>query len=142
MVYLSLFFSLFYLMSCPILAIANINGLDDLYGLYPMIEAVSYIFYLINNLRCDSNSMVDQDDKRTNNEQLKNEKLNRCFNVFNILYVIFLLTISYTTKNVVILCFALYPLGLKVVFVDMLYVNFDIFKEFKKMHKIRNEENI
>lgn len=134
MAYFSLFLSLFYLMSCPIIAIVDIKEFDNLYGFYPILQALGYILYLINNFKYNYCSKENEN----NIEDFQNRKLNLYFIVFNLMYIMFLLSLSYITRNIIILSFVLYPLGLKVVVIDVLSIDESTFNKSKGLDKMKD----
>jgi len=118
MAYYSLFLSLFYLMSCPLIAIVDVKDFDNLYVFFPVLQAVAYIFYLLKDFKDYSNSSQEEDT-----EQVQDKKLMYCFHIFNVLYIAFLMVLSFLTMNTIVLSFVLYPLGLKVAVADALFIN-------------------
>lgn len=118
MVYFSLFLSLFYLMSCPLIAIANIKNFENLYVFYPILQVVAYLLFLYMKFKYDyKQSQEGCFDK------LQDRTLENYFNIFNVVYFVFLVGLSYLTMNVIILSFVLYPLGLKVAIINALFIN-------------------
>ncbi|QHI71844.1 hypothetical protein [Aminipila terrae] len=113
--YLSLYLSLFYLMSCPLIAILNVKNLDNLYALYPMVQAFAYVLYLLKDF-----DKYYRENQEESEEEIRSIKLDNILNIFNVIFSALLLTIAYMTRNIVILSFVLYPLGLKIAIVDNL----------------------
>lgn len=118
LVYFSLFLSLFYLMSCPLIAIADVKNFENLYVFFPMLQVVAYLLYLYKKFKYDY-----KQSHEGNFNKLQDRTLENYFNIFNVLYFVFLIGLSYLTMNVIILSFVLYPLGLKVSVINALFIN-------------------
>ncbi|QAT42113.1 hypothetical protein [Aminipila luticellarii] len=126
MAYLSLYLSLFYLMSCPLMAILNVKDLDNLYALYPLVQAFAYILYLLK----DINEEYENNGEESEEEE-ERIRLDNLFNGFYILFSTALLAVSYMTKSTIVLSFVLYPLGLKIAFIDSLILHHAHYKAAK-----------
>lgn len=137
MAYFSLFLSLFYLMSCPLLAIVNIVEFDDIYVFYPILQGLAYTLYLLKDFTYDC--MGNQVENTIN---IQDRKLDNYFNIFNVLYILFLLGLSYITMNTIILSFVLYPLGLKVSVIDALYIKETNCKKLTELGELQREKQL
>lgn len=105
-------------MSCPLIAIANIKNFENLYVFYPILQVVAYLLFLYMKFKYDyKQSQEGCFDK------LQDRTLENYFNIFNVVYFVFLVGLSYLTMNVIILSFVLYPLGLKVAIINALFIN-------------------
>ncbi|MHC1724034.1 MAG: hypothetical protein AB9836_12620 [Aminipila sp.] len=128
MAYFSLFLSLFYLFSCPLIAIINVADFDNLYVFYPVMQMVAYILYLLKDFKSDFIQNPEQLDVESHDN-----KFDHCFNVFNVVYIIFLFVLFNQTMSVIVLSFALYPLGVKVAVIDAMFINDASNKESTKI---------
>ena len=126
MAYLSLYLSLFYLMSCPLMAILNVKDMDNLYALYPLVQAFAYILYLMKDINEEY-----ENNREENEEEMERERLDTLFNCFYVVFSTALLAVSYMTKSTIILSFVLYPLGLKIAFIDSLILHHVHYKTAK-----------
>lgn len=115
-------------MSCPLIAIVNVKNFENLYVFYPMLQVVAYILYLLKNYK-----YVYKQLKEESFEKLQDKKLEYYFNTFNIIYIVFLLVLSYLTMNIIILSFVLYPLGLKVSVINALFIKDTNYREINKI---------
>nr|WP_315023126.1 hypothetical protein [uncultured Aminipila sp.] len=99
------------------MAIINVKNFDNLYVFYPVMQTVAYILYLLRDIKHDyTQNQNDSDVKSEDN------RLDKYFNIFNVAYIAFLFVLYNATMNVIVLSFALYPLGLKVTVIDAIFI--------------------
>ncbi|WP_312647939.1 hypothetical protein [Aminipila sp.] len=99
------------------MAIINVKNFDNLYVFYPVMQTVAYILYLLRDIKHDYTQ-----NENDNNVQLQDSKFDKFFCIFNVAYIIFLFVLFNATMNVIVLSFALYPLGLKVTIIDAIFI--------------------
>lgn len=82
------------------------------------MQMVAYILYLLKDFKNDFTQNQEQIDN-----ELHDNKFDHCFNVFNVVYIVFLFVLFNQTMSVIVLSFALYPLGVKVAVIDAMFIN-------------------
>ncbi|QIB68485.1 hypothetical protein Ami103574_03745 [Aminipila butyrica] len=113
LLYVSLILSVFYMMTCPLIAILNLEDLEYVYSLYPLIQAAAFGMYVTDELivRCNKREEPTEEEYRI-------DYMDNIFSGIYVAVIVVLVVIAYCTRSVILLSFVLYPLGLKMLLID------------------------